>query len=96
MDFRSIRHPGLRRLIEDDDESRVAPDLVVRVRGRLAVLRLASDIESLIASAPPGWRVHPLSGDRHGTWSLRVSANWRMTFEVEGEDVVHLHLEDYH
>ena len=53
-------------------------------------------MERFIADALPGWRVHGLSGDRQGTWSVRVSANWRMTFEEENGYLVYLNLEDYH
>jgi len=45
---------------------------------------------------PPGWRIHQLAGDRAGTWSISVSGNWRLTFEVVSHDIEHLDLEDYH
>ena len=37
-----------------------------------------------------------LLGDRAGTWSIAVSGNWWITFEVEEDEIVHLDLEDYH
>jgi proteic killer suppression protein len=40
--------------------------------------------------------MHQLSGDRTGTGSISVSGNWRITFEVEADEIWHLHLEDYH
>jgi proteic killer suppression protein len=46
----------------------------------------------------PLWRVHRLSGDQRGRWSLTVSRNWRITFaidEKEGE-ITDLDFEDYH
>jgi proteic killer suppression protein len=45
---------------------------------------------------PPGWRVHQLTGDRAETWSISVSGNWRITFEVINHEIEHLDLEDYH
>lgn len=45
---------------------------------------------------PPGWRIHQLSGDRAGTWSISVSGNWRIIFDLENEEICHLDLEDYH
>ena len=45
---------------------------------------------------PPGWRIHQLTGDRAGTWSISASGNWRITFEIDGVSVEHLNLEDYH
>ncbi|MEX0695921.1 MAG: type II toxin-antitoxin system RelE/ParE family toxin [Dongiaceae bacterium] len=54
----------------------------------------AADIDGI--KGPPGWRVHKLSGDRAGTWSIRVSGNWRITFDDEGDEIRNLDLEDYH
>ena len=39
---------------------------------------------------------HPLSGNRKGTYSITVRANWRLTFEFEDGDAYILDLEDYH
>ena len=46
----------------------------------------------------PGWRAHRLTGDRRGTWSLAVTANWRLTFRIDREEmeIVDLDYEDYH
>jgi toxin HigB-1 len=90
----SVRHKGLKRLIEDDDERGIRPDLVQRVRRILTALLSAQDIAGL--QGPPGWRVHQLTGDRAGTWSISVSNNWRITFHVDGGTVTDLNLEDYH
>lgn len=44
----------------------------------------------------PGLRLHRLKGDKRNLWSLRVSANWRITFQFEDGDAYILDLEDYH
>ena len=62
----------------------------------MTVLLLAEDIDDFIAGAPSGWRVHRLTGDRRGEWSVSVSGNWRITFEEVDSSVERLHLEDYH
>ena len=36
----------------------------------------------------PGLYLHELKGDRKGTWSVRVSGNWRVTFVFDGADVI--------
>jgi proteic killer suppression protein len=94
MQLRSVRHRGLRRLIEDDDDREIRRDLVRRVRNVIAVLIAAQDMRGV--AGPPGWRVHQLSGDRAGTWSISVSGNWRITFDLEDSEICNLHLEDYH
>ena len=96
MIIRSVRHRGLRRLIENDNPRLLRHDLVDRVRKILTVLILAEDLDGFIADAPLGWRAHRLSGDRRGVWSVSVSGNWRITFEEEDGYVDRLNLEDYH
>jgi proteic killer suppression protein len=68
------------RLIEDDDRREIRPDLVTRVRNILAVLHVAADMSGVLG--PPGWRLHQLKGERTKTWSLSVSGNWRITFDI--------------
>jgi len=46
----------------------------------------------------PAWKVHTLTGDRKGTWSLSVTRTRRLTFAIdtaEGE-ICDVDLEDYH
>ena len=47
-------------------------------------------------AGPPGWRIHQLAGDRTGTWSISVTGNWRLTFDLEHGEIHNLNLEDYH
>ena len=95
MEIRSIRHKGLRRLVEDDDTRGIRPDLTVRIRSILASLISAADMDG-VGGGAPGWRVHWLSGDRAGTWSNSASGNWRITFDIEDGAIANLNLEDYH
>jgi proteic killer suppression protein len=44
----------------------------------------------------PGLALHPLHGDRAGTWAVRVSGNWRVTFVFAEKDVEQVDYEDYH
>lgn len=44
----------------------------------------------------PGLVLHELVGQRKGTWSVRVSENWRITFTFDGVDACDVDLEDYH
>ena len=96
MIIRSVRHRGLLNLIEKDSTRYLRSELVNRVRNVLTALILAESIDNLAANAPPGWRVHRLSGDRLNEWSVSISRNWRITFREEDGYIDHLHLEDYH
>ena len=90
----SIKHRGLRRFLEDDDPRELRPDLVNRTRNILTALIAAANMEGV--QGPPGWRIHQLTGDRAGTWSISVSGNWRITLEFDGSAITNLDLEDYH
>ena len=88
-----IGHKGLRALHERDDRARLPPDLAPRIRRILLRLQEARNPGSADA---PGFRLHPLKGDRAGWWSVRVSGNWRIVFRFEHAEVVDVDLIDYH
>ena len=88
-----IRHKGLRALHEQDNSGRLPASLVPRLRRILFRLQEASHPRSADA---PGFRLHPLKGDRTGEWSVRVSGNWRVVFRFENDEVVDVDLIDYH
>jgi proteic killer suppression protein len=96
MKIGSIRHKGLRRLYDHADAVGLPPPYADKIRKMLSSLSYAVSIEDL--KAFPIWRVHQLGGDRKGTWSLHVSANWRLTFRIAGNppEVIDLDFEDYH
>jgi len=96
MKIRNVIHRGLKRFIERDDASGLSPAAVEKVRNIVSFLQEMEDVHEL--SAIPGWKVHQLTGDRKGAWSLTVTRNWRITFKVErGErEIVDLKYEDYH
>ena len=79
MNIRSVRHRGLKRLIMKDDSREIRGDLLDRIRKILTVLIVAPSMADV--EGPPGWRVHQLTGDRAGTWSISVSGNWRIRSE---------------
>jgi proteic killer suppression protein len=94
MIIRSVRHRGLRRFIENDDDRGTQRDLVNRIRNILAALIAAENMSGVVG--PPGWRIRQLAGDRAGTWSISASGNWRITFDLEQDEICNLDLEDYH
>ena len=96
MIVRSVRHRGLRWLIENDNPRFLQQGLADRVRNVLTTLVLSEDIDSFIINSPLGWSVHQLTGDRQNVWSVSVSGNWRITFEETAGFIDRLNLEDYH
>ena len=88
-----IRHKGLRALHERDDAARLPTGLAPRLRRILFRLQEATHPGSAYA---PGFRLHPLKGDRAGQWSIRVSGNWRVVFRFEDGEAVDVDLIDCH
>jgi proteic killer suppression protein len=91
--IRGVRHRGLKLLYERGDDSRLHAahrGKIARILGYLDVARTPRDMDY------PGLRLHPLTGDLRGFWSVSVSANWRVIFRFEGTDVLDVDLIDYH
>ncbi|MCY3682693.1 MAG: type II toxin-antitoxin system RelE/ParE family toxin [Gemmatimonadetes bacterium] len=91
--IQTFRHRGLKRLYERGDPSRVRADQAERIALVLADLDEANKPSDLNF---PGYRLHPLKGDRKGFWSISISANWRIIFRFEEGDVYDVDLVDYH
>ncbi len=89
----SFRHRGLKRLYEQSDGSKIRADHLDRIRDVLFHLDKAQDPGDLDL---PGYRLHPLKGDRKGHWSVTISRNWRITFRFEDGDAYEVDLVDYH
>ncbi len=95
MDFRSVRHKGLRRWLARGDAAGLPQAHAAKISAMVSFLSAAAGIEAVQRLAV--WRAHQLTGDRRGTWSLVVSRNWRLTFRVnDANEIVDLDLEDYH
>jgi toxin HigB-1 len=89
----SFRHKGLKRLYEKGDRSGIGANMVSRVEEILTILEAAETIEE---ADIPGYRLHPLTGNLNGFWSVRVTGNWRIIFRFENGAAQDLDLTDYH
>ena len=63
---------------------------------KIAEILYALDESGISGVRRPDYGLHPLRGDLAGYWAVRVSANWRITFRIEGDDVCDVDLIDYH
>lgn len=94
MIIQSIRHKVLRRFFETGNPNALVGD-ARRLRKVLAFLDAAERFEEL--SVPPNFGLQELTGDRNGSWSMRVTRNWRMTSGVNEEGaLIGMDLEDDH
>ena len=89
----SFRIKALRALWERNDPSGVNPNAAPRIRRILSILDGAESIRDLDV---PGFRFHALKGFVPRRYSMRVTANWRITFAYDEGTVEAIELEDYH
>lgn len=90
--IRSFRSRALAAYWNRDDASRIRPDLLDRLRRRLDALDAAARPEDLNL---PGFDFHKLRG-KPTRYSLHINGPWCVTFEWQGEDAIHVNLEQYH
>jgi proteic killer suppression protein len=93
--IRNFIHKGLSTLYTEANPQGVRPDTVDKLRKMFALLDAIEGPDELRAVTV--WKVHTLTGDRKGTWSLSVTRNQRLTFRIDAERMIcDVNLEDYH
>jgi len=91
--IKSFKHKGLEKFYESGSTRGIQANHARKLRMQLAALDTAHTIDDIDI---PGYRLHQLTGDRKGIWSITVNANWRLTFEFTEGNVYVLNYEDYH
>jgi toxin HigB-1 len=90
----SFRNRDLERLWRRDEMRGVARQHAAKLRAMLTAIEEAENVAEL--ATLPGWRLHPLKGDRKGIWSLTVTRNHRLTFRIASSVVSEIDFEDCH
>jgi proteic killer suppression protein len=76
-------------------KSRAVPgDVRERAVAKLVSIDIATNAEEL--RVPPGNRLHKLSGDREGQWSISINQRYRVCFVFEGGEAYEVEVVDYH
>jgi len=91
--IKQFRHSGLEKYYLKGTKSGIQPKHADRIRlilGRLNASVIPQDMNL------PGLALHELRAKRKGTWAVKVSGNWRITFSFNGPDAVNVDYEDYH
>ena len=91
--IKRFRHKGLEALFRTGSTKGVNAHLAPKLQRGLLRLKDGPLPEAMDL---PGFRLHPLKGDREGAWSIWITGNYRLTFEIDGEDATDVDLEDYH
>ena len=87
-----FRHKAIEELYRTGKTRRVGAGEIRKCMRILQLLEVASKPEDMNIA---GFRFHRLHGAEQ-RWSLRVTANYRITFGWDGEDAANVDLEDYH
>ena len=91
--IKSFKHKGLQRFFVTGDTRGLISSHIPRLSRLLDAMEQAEQVNELDV---PGWYLHRLKGDMRHLHSLRVTGNWRITFEFIDGDVHIVNLEDYH
>lgn len=91
--IKTFKHKGLKLYYEKGSTRGIQSKHASRLRMQLAAMDSAMEVSDLDI---PGYKLHPLKGDRKGIWAISVSGNWRLTFEFRDGHVYLLDYEDYH
>ena len=91
--IKHFSHKGLERFFLTGSKAGIQPRHANRIRLVLAQLNQARSVDDLNI---PSLRLHELTGNRRGTWSVTIQANWRITFRFDSGDAEDVDYEDYH
>ncbi|MCB1584213.1 MAG: type II toxin-antitoxin system RelE/ParE family toxin [Xanthomonadales bacterium] len=91
--IKSFSHKGLELFFTTGSTKGIQFEHASRLELVLQALHTSTEIQDM---SIPGWRLHELSGNRKGIWSVRISGNWRVTFEFTDGHAYLVNYEDYH
>lgn len=91
--IKTFKKKELEKLFKENLARGIPSEQVKKIRLRLEAIDSALAIDDLRIST---YKLHELQGDRKGTWSIKVTGNWRITFKYENGNAYDVDLEDYH
>jgi toxin HigB-1 len=91
--IKSFQHKGLGQFFLTGNKAGIQPHHAAKLTIQLTALNAAECAEDLRVLA---WRLHQLTGDMTGFWSITVNGNWRVIFKFDKGDVELVDYLDYH
>jgi toxin HigB-1 len=91
--IKMFAHKGLEGFFRKGSKAGIQPAHAAKLKRQLAQLDQARAPQDMNI---PGWRLHPLTGELAGQWSIWVNGNWRLTFSFDDGDAVLVDYRDYH
>jgi proteic killer suppression protein len=92
--IRTFLDKETQRLFVKGTSRRLPPDLIKRALRRLEYIHFATTINDL--KVPPSNRLHALTGDREGQYSISINDQWRICFKFIDGDAYDVEITDYH
>lgn len=91
----SWRSEAARLVLDGQNPGKRFPaDLIKATRRRLERMNVAKSLEDL--RHPPSHRLHKLTGDREGQWSISVNDQFRICFVWGADGPEEVEFVDYH
>lgn len=91
--IKSFKHKGLEIFFVTGSKKGIIPDHADKLSRILDRLDASISVKDMDL---PGYKLHKLSGDKKGMWSVTVNGNWRVVFYFEGQDAILVDYLDYH
>jgi toxin HigB-1 len=87
------KHKGLKLFYDTGSKAKIPNSHADKIHDILQALAFANHPLQMNF---PGLDLHALTGKLKGYYSVKVSANWRIVFTVEGKNATDVDLIDYH
>lgn len=91
--IKSFKHKGLEQFFTAGSKAGIQAIHAKKLEVQLQALHTACCIDDMDI---PGWRLHPLKGDKADLWAIDVNKNWRVVFEFDNGNAYVVNYEDYH
>jgi len=91
--IKSFTHKGLEDFFYDGTRKSIQAKHASKLAAILDRLDAANEIKDMNY---PGSGLHQLLPKAKGRWAIKVSGNWRLTFEFKDGDALNVAVEDYH
>ena len=91
--IKSFVHKGLEDFFYDGTHKGIQAKHAPKLEVLLDRLDAANEIKDM---SYPGSDLHLLLPKKKGRWAIKVSGNWRLTFEFKDGDAFNVDIEDYH
>lgn len=91
--IKSFIHKGLEAFFYDENRKGIQTPYASKIEAILDRLDAANEIKDM---SYPGSGLHLLQPKNKGRWAVKVSGNWRLTFEFEDRNAFNVNIEDYH